>query len=135
MEHEDKLARQREYSRKYYAANREKVNAKHKEYQQREKSNPETKKLARARQQRKRERIQGYIRGLKMGKTCTKCGFPDYRALVFHHVDPVSKVDRVSKLIGCGSLKKVQLEISKCVLLCANCHAIHHYGDSRHETT
>jgi hypothetical protein len=31
MEHEDKLARQREYSRKYYAANREKIGKKHKE--------------------------------------------------------------------------------------------------------
>jgi hypothetical protein len=48
------------------------------------------------------------------------------RALIFHHLDPSHKdftIGGKSK-----SWNKIQSELDKCVLLCANCHAEVHAG-------
>jgi len=42
----------------------------------------------------------------------------------FHHLDPSKKVDNVSAMARGYSLKKIAAEMSKCIVLCANCHAI-----------
>jgi hypothetical protein len=49
------------------------------------------------------------------------CGETDPRVLEFHH-DKGEKESEVSRLIGRGLLKKVQEEIEKTTVLCANCH-------------
>ena len=52
---------------------------------------------------------------------CSQCGESDPRVLEFHHLG--QKDSEVSSLIGRGaSLDALQAEISKCVVLCANCH-------------
>ena len=57
---------------------------------------------------------------------CSKCGFDDYRALHFHHHDG-DKIDNIADLVSNGaSMKTIQKEASKCIVLCANCHAIEH---------
>lgn len=57
------------------------------------------------------------------GGVCVLCGFDAHpSALQFHHVDPGQK----SFTIRNGdtrSLERMRQEASKCVLLCANCHA------------
>ena len=60
------------------------------------------------------------------GSTCNHCSlsFP-YPAMQFHHVDPSTKDVAWNKL-RLRSWDKVTLELDKCVLLCANCHSIHH---------
>lgn len=61
------------------------------------------------------------------GNKCSKCGYDKcLAALEFHHLDPSQKEGGV---IGTtASLKKQREEVSKCVLLCANCHReAHHY--------
>jgi hypothetical protein len=69
---------------------------------------------------RKKEFIQ-----LK-GGCCYNCGYnKNYSALHFHHIENKSfPLD--SRNIGNRSLKSLKLELSKCVLLCANCHAEQH---------
>src|SRR4051795_11341333 len=59
------------------------------------------------------------------GGACATCGFDAYAgALQFHHRDPASKAFEVSRQGVTRSLERLRLEAQKCVLLCANCHAM-----------
>ncbi len=59
------------------------------------------------------------------GGRCLICGFAEYiGALQFHHVDPASKQFSVSRDGVTRSLRRAREEAGKCVLLCANCHAM-----------
>tara|TARA_B100002019_G_C20868201_1_gene402687 strand:+ start:52 stop:552 length:501 start_codon:yes stop_codon:yes gene_type:complete len=61
----------------------------------------------------------------KRGNKCAKCGFSDIRALDWHHLDPSKKVDSISNLErNRVSMNKLQSELDKCELVCANCHRI-----------
>lgn len=57
------------------------------------------------------------------GGKCSKCGYlTDSSALEFHHVDSATKEFNISKDALGKPWKEVQLELDKCILLCANCH-------------
>lgn len=63
--------------------------------------------------------------------SCSKCGESNPVCLDFHHVDPTNK--RTGRLSLGGAirtkgwgLKRIQEEISKCIVLCANCHRKEH---------
>jgi hypothetical protein len=59
------------------------------------------------------------------GGRCVTCGFDSYvGALQFHHRDPSTKSFEVSRQGITRSLQRLRLEARKCVLLCANCHAM-----------
>lgn len=59
------------------------------------------------------------------GGCCAVCGFDAYvGALQFHHRDPSTKAFEVSRQGITRSLARLRLEAQKCVLLCANCHAM-----------
>jgi len=62
---------------------------------------------------------------------CSKCGFSHTAALDFHHTDPSEKENLVSKLVGDGRYTAAMKESKKCVVLCANCHRIHHYEEKK----
>jgi transposase-like protein len=58
------------------------------------------------------------------GGSCRLCGYSRcVAALEFHHVDPAEKSFALSYRGVARSLAKARAEASKCVLLCANCHA------------
>lgn len=59
------------------------------------------------------------------GKSCIRCGFDDVRALEFHHRDPSNKLFSVMRSLT-KNMNDLLLEIKKCDLICANCHAIEH---------
>jgi hypothetical protein len=59
------------------------------------------------------------------GGCCSLCGFDRYfGALHFHHLDPPRKAFAVSREGVTRSLERTREEVRKCVLLCANCHAM-----------
>lgn len=59
-------------------------------------------------------------------KSCEECGIDDWRVLEFDHLDRSKKSFGVSDCCSrCLSIKRIQQEISKCRILCANCHRIH----------
>jgi transposase/DNA-directed RNA polymerase subunit RPC12/RpoP len=59
------------------------------------------------------------------GGRCAACGFDAYvGALQFHHRDPATKAFEVSRQGITRSLEKLRAGARKCVLLCANCHAM-----------
>ena len=81
----------------------------------------------------RRAKRSEYMR-CKKNIPCMDCGgvFPDY-CMDFHHLDENAKnpyigrksfVERMSKF----SIQRIDEEISKCVIVCANCHRIRHHG-------
>ncbi len=59
---------------------------------------------------------------------CQRCGFDkSFNALDFHHTDPTTKEYAPAKM-KTRSEAAIIKELSKCELLCANCHRIEHFG-------
>jgi hypothetical protein len=59
-----------------------------------------------------------------LGNKCCRCGYNKcLRALHFHHIDPSSKDFGIADKGATRAWNKVEAELSKCILLCANCHA------------
>ena len=57
------------------------------------------------------------------GGRCELCGYNRcLEALEFHHQDPSRKDFSISAQGHSRSWRKVQEEIDKCILVCANCH-------------
>jgi transposase-like protein len=58
------------------------------------------------------------------GGRCVACGYDDcVGVLQFHHVDPATKSFHLGREGVARSLERARTEASKCILLCANCHA------------
>ena len=74
-----------------------------------------------------KEKMQTF-REYKKTLKCERCGFSDYRALQFHHKDP-NKEGTVAVMARTHSWDNLYEEISKCEVLCANCHQIEHYNN------
>jgi hypothetical protein len=60
---------------------------------------------------------------------CIRCGYDKCKqALHFHHKDKTKKEISLAMTQNKGwNLKRIQKEIDKCEILCANCHAEEHY--------
>ncbi|HVY77941.1 MAG TPA: helix-turn-helix domain-containing protein [Solirubrobacterales bacterium] len=59
------------------------------------------------------------------GGCCQLCGFEEHQAaLQFHHLDPSGKSFHLSHQGMTRGIGKMRAEARKCVLLCANCHAL-----------
>lgn len=67
---------------------------------------------------------------LYCGNCCQVCGYDRYIGnLIFHHLDPTTKSDTVSRLINSTSAWATIInEANKCVLVCCNCHGEIHAG-------
>ena len=68
--------------------------------------------------------LKTVLNSLKDGP-CMDCGrmFPPY-VMDFDHRDPSTKVCKVSSLVYSGSEQLLRDEITKCDLVCSNCHRI-----------
>lgn len=77
---------------------------------------------------KRRKKIKEMAIEFKGGK-CQCCGYAAcYNALEFHHPDPSKKDFGVSMDGLTRAWSKVQAEIEKCILVCANCHREIHAG-------
>jgi hypothetical protein len=66
----------------------------------------------------------------KVGLECLDCGENHPATLDFHHTGDEKKLYGVSAMAYQGfSLDKVKHEISKCIVLCSNCHRKHHWNE------
>tara|TARA_R110000772_G_scaffold267219_2_gene390731 strand:- start:40 stop:420 length:381 start_codon:yes stop_codon:yes gene_type:complete len=108
---DEKKAKQREYSARYYARNKELS-------------------IARVKVQHQKEKDEW--NSYKASLSCAICGFSHPAVIDFHHVDPATKTASVHVLVGNRRYAAAREEIKKCVALCANCHRIHHH-DEHHE--
>ncbi len=58
-----------------------------------------------------------------LGGKCQLCGYNKYQGgLDFHHIDPASKTFGIGANGHSRSWQRVQEELDKCILVCANCH-------------
>lgn len=98
----------KKYSKKYYKRNKEK----RKEYI-----------VSRQKQ------IRDTIQTIKLNNGCALCGYREcVQALQYHHSDS-NKENNIARMVAQGrSLINILNEITKCVLLCANCHMELHYN-------
>jgi len=79
-----------------------------------------------------RRRNLEHMQRIKMASGCVRCGFNDAAcALDFHHVKEKSFAVTGGKGM-LASIETLNSELAKCVVLCANCHRIHH-AESRKE--
>lgn len=80
--------------------------------------------IHRAGNQRHSHRRREQLAAIKMAAGCVDCGYsasPD--ALQFDHVDPATKAFTIS-VARTASTERMTAELAKCVVRCANCHAI-----------
>lgn len=76
----------------------------------------------------RRKKLREMARASK-GSKCQICGYNKcQRALSFHHLDPKNKEFDLSTDGLTRSWKRIEKEIQKCVLVCANCHMEIHEG-------
>ncbi len=81
---------------------------------------------ARNRVARKRERNQQWVVNFLHGKVCEHCGLSDTRVLAFDHLDGFEKFANIADLVSRGlALQKLKDEVTKCRVLCHNCHMLH----------
>ncbi len=97
----------KEYSRKHYEANKEKIKLQAKNY----------KRI-------KRKEWSEFKAKFK----CTNCGFSHPAVIDFHHVD-TTDYKSVYLLSKNSNYREAMEEIKKCIPLCANCHRIHHHDE------
>jgi hypothetical protein len=103
-----RAAKQKAYSAAYY-----------------QKTKEETKK----RTKEKKLSLRKEWKAFKATLCCTKCGFNHPAAFDFHHTDPSTKTGSVNALVSNGRYARAMKEVEKCVVLCANCHRIHHHDE------
>lgn len=73
----------------------------------------------------KRQIIEEYIVEYLKAHKCEHCPEQDFRVLTFDHLNPKTKsfnIAAVSSNPGHFTLIRLAHEISKCQILCANCH-------------
>lgn len=75
---------------------------------------------------------QTYVNNYKLNKGCNRCGYNKCSAaLEFHHVND-DKWAKGSRAINISwGYKRINAEINKCEVLCANCHREHHYENRK----
>ena len=78
-------------------------------------------------------RHRAWLEQYKKQRKCESCGNSDFRVLDFHHKDLKNKDFNISDFRYRAGFKKLQEEVEKCTLLCANCHRIVHYEEGHED--
>jgi len=66
--------------------------------------------------------------------SCVDCGESRTATLDFHHTDPKNTDKKVHKLVSDGHTRaRLLKEIEKCIVLCSNCHRIHHEEERKNK--
>ena len=103
----------REISRGYRERNRDKYNAKQREGQ--------------------RERTDK-INAIKLKSGCVDCGYKEHpEALEFDHLPEYEKMFNIGEVKRL-SWERIEAEIAKCEVVCANCHRVRTFNRRKEET-
>jgi hypothetical protein len=74
---------------------------------------------------KKKARRRMMLRIIKQEMGCIDCGYDaDPVALQFDHVKGIKLFNIAESSSMTGGIKRLQTELAKCVVRCANCHAI-----------
>ena len=84
-----------------------------------------------ANRDRQKRQLGAWYIELKSSLVCLHCGESHPACLQFHHADPTEKEISVCDAVRRGwSRARILVELKKCEVLCANCHAKHHARES-----
>lgn len=98
---------QRAAERRWYAKNSDKIKAK---------------------TAKRRKEIHDWYIEFKSTLVCSRCGENHPACIEFHHVDKAEKEYNISQMgISGFSRERILEEMSKCIILCSNCHRKEHY--------
>jgi hypothetical protein len=61
--------------------------------------------------------------------SCVQCGQSHPATLDFHHIERHPDNRKVNKLLTNKAYKQAAEEVKKCMVLCSNCHRIHHHNE------
>lgn len=97
-------------------------------------------KLWKGGEERNRKQYRTLINGRKLenkekaitlfGGKCNRCGYTGcIDVFQFHHINPKEKDSDMCKLFSKVWTEITENELKKCELLCANCHATHHWKE------
>lgn len=76
------------------------------------------------------------LQDLKSELKCAKCGENRGYVLDFHHKDPTTKESTIARMTSNKyTLDKLEKELEKCIVLCANCHREFHYFNKNFNTS
>lgn len=98
----------RAYQRDHYQRNKQ-------DYQDKERRN----------KQARRKQNHTWLFNYLKNHPCEHCGEADPVVLEFDHLDPADKSANIGNMRGSWSLSRLQAEVAKCRVLCANCHKRH----------
>lgn len=98
------------YSKRHYENNKKELIARGKEYKK----------------TRKNEWID-----FKQSLECAFCGEKHHATFDFHHLEKHPSNRKVSALLANHNYGAAFNEVSKCIVLCANCHRIHHFNEDK----
>lgn len=89
---------------------------------------PEVKAIRTIRRGERRKKLRAWFCDLKASLGCMRCPERHPYCLDFHHWDANEKVFELSDAISSqASMGAIQKEISKCDLICSNCHRKEHW--------
>ena len=109
---ERRKEKNREYQKKYYEKNKEYYIVKSAE---------------------RKKRIKNDFDEYKSTLKCSKCGENHVACLDFHHLNPEEKEFSFYNLKKYAwGKEKIERELNKCIVLCANCHRKLHYEERIH---
>ncbi len=95
---------------------------------------PQHKEEVIERKKRRQKEIHDWYREYKSTLCCIKCGETHPACLQFHHRDRTEKKFALGEVGSrASSIKSLMQEISKCEVLCVNCHAKHHWKENHTE--
>lgn len=125
----------KKYNKDYLLKNKEKILKQHREWKA---SNIEKVKEINKRyrinhpetQKRCMDKRRKWIIEIKNSLLCKECGEKRIHCLDFHHRDPNEKDFKLSSAIYRYSKERILAEISKCDVLCANCHRDYHWKEN-----
>lgn len=111
---ETRKAYYREYNKGWYQQHRERLLEKRRQH---------------------KEELRIWLRRYKSKLRCVECGENHPACLHFHHRNKEEKSFDIGKAITrtYTSINRLEKEISKCEVLCGNCHAIRHWRET-HES-
>ena len=80
-----------------------------------------------------KEELKAWLRRYKSQLYCIECGENHPACLQFHHLNREEKSFAISSAIAGRrymTISKIEKEISKCEVLCGNCHALRHWRET-----
>lgn len=73
----------------------------------------------------RKQELLAYIQAIKLSRGCTDCGYRDHpAALEFDHLPGHVKLYRLAVMAAGSTIAKIDAEIAKCEVVCANCHRV-----------